>query len=102
MQLTAQCTRPDAHGRPIAAGAGLRANCPHPSCAEPLPGDAWAAWLPPDQVPRLRQLTLRSFVEDNTLLGWCPGAGCDRAVAIVSEAAPPEVLCECGTYYCAR
>jgi len=59
-------------------------------------------WLPPDQVPRLRQLTLRSFVEDNTLLGWCPGAGCDRAVAIVSEAAPPEVLCECGTYYCAR
>ena len=31
-------------------GAGLRANCPHPSCAEPIPGDAWAAWLPPDQV----------------------------------------------------
>ena len=31
-------------------GAGLRASCPHPSCAEPLTGDAWAAWLPPEQV----------------------------------------------------
>ena len=32
----------------------------------------------------------------------CPGAGCARAVALVSDAAPPEVFCECGAYYCAR
>jgi len=85
-----------------AGGKGLLAACPQPGCAEPLSGEAWAAWLPPSVAPLLHRLTLRSFVEGNTLLCWCPGAGCARAVALVSDAAPPEVFCECGAYYCAR
>ena len=55
-----------------AGGKGLLAACPQPGCDEPLSGEAWAAWLPPSAAPLLRRLTLRSFVEGNTLLCWCP------------------------------
>jgi len=105
-QLPAPVVRRASAGRRVGGVAAARPGASTPPLplvgASTPPCRCSCPWLPPDQVPRLRQLTLRSFVEDNTLLGWCPGAGCDRAVAIVSEAAPPEVLCECGTYYCAR
>ena len=60
-----------------AGGKGLLACCPQPGCAEPVCGEAWAAWLPPSAAPLLRRLKLRSFVEGNTLLCWCPSRGCN-------------------------
>jgi hypothetical protein len=74
-------------------GKGLYTCCPAPGCAEPVSGDAWAAWLPAEAAPLRRRLTLRAFVKGNALLAWCPGAGCERAVAVVSEAGCSEVLC---------
>jgi hypothetical protein len=60
-----------------AGGKGLLAACPQPGCDEPLSGEAWAAWLPPSAAPLLHRLTLRSFVEGNTLLCWCPSRRCN-------------------------
>lgn len=74
-----------------------------------------AAWL--TQVPRtvlqrvssdqeqekLSSFELRSYVEDNKRLTWCPAPGCENAVECVRDLAPGEpldVACKCGAAFC--
>jgi len=73
-----------------AGGKGLLACCPQPGCAEPVSGEAWAAWLPPSAAPLLRRLKLRSFVEGNTLLCWCPSRGCNPTGQERLQPHPPQ------------
>jgi hypothetical protein len=75
--------------------------CPQPGCDVAISGDVWASTLAPESAVRWRALALRSFVEGNTLLAYCPNASCGRAAALTQPSAPPEVLgCGCGASYC--
>lgn len=45
---------------------------------------------------------LRSFVEDNRQLTWCPSPGCEHAVEARVEvgADPMDIVCKCGATFC--
>ena len=83
--------------------ACIHDTCPEPSCDIKIHGDVWASALRfrPDAQQRLTSLALRSFVEFNSLLAYCPTDSCGRAAAHVQHGAPPEVVrCDCGAGYC--
>ena len=81
--------------------ACIHDKCPHPECEETITGGVWLATLPPDGRRKLERLALRSFVESNSLIAFCPAAKCGRAAAHTQPRAPPELVgCACGTSYC--
>jgi ariadne-1 len=45
---------------------------------------------------------LRSFVEDNRQLTWCPSPGCEHAVEVRAEIGvdPLDISCKCGAAFC--
>ncbi|KAL3120266.1 hypothetical protein niasHT_010045 [Heterodera trifolii] len=45
------------------------------------------------------KLVLKSFVECNTLINWCPAPECGRAVK-VPRSEPRKILCKCGCFFC--
>lgn len=52
---------------------------------------------------KLDQYELRSYVEDNKRLTWCPAPNCEHAVECVKDLGPDEpldVLCKCGSSFC--
>lgn len=51
---------------------------------------------------KYRRYAMRSFVEDNRRLTWCPGANCDNAVESLNDAGsrPLDVACKCGHSFC--
>ena len=80
--------------------ACIHDKCPQPGCAELVDGDTWLTTLPAATAAKLRQLALRSFVDANSLLSWCPNGACGRAAAHVHQSTPPELPCECGMRFC--
>lgn len=55
-----------------------------------------------DEVAKVRQFTLRSYVEDSRKLTWCPAPGCEHAVECTADigAEPLDVTCNCGSTFC--
>ena len=52
---------------------------------------------------KLDQYALRSYVEDNKRMGWCPAPGCENAVECMKDLGPNEPLdvsCKCGAAFC--
>lgn len=49
-----------------------------------------------------RRYAVRSFVEDNRRLTWCPAPGCEHAVESLTDTgpAPLDVVCRCGSAFC--
>ena len=81
--------------------ACIHDKCPQPECEEVITGDVWSATLPPEGLAKLQQAALRSFVEWNSLLAYCPTASCGLAAAHTQQRAPPELLgCGCGASFC--
>ena len=55
-----------------------------------------------EEVAKVRQFTLRSYVEDSRKLTWCPAPGCEHAVECTADigAEPLDVTCNCGSTFC--
>lgn len=53
-------------------------------------------------VRRYETYGMRSFVEDNRQLTWCPSPGCEHAVEARVEVGsePMDIACSCGATFC--
>lgn len=49
-----------------------------------------------------KRYAMRSFVEDNRRMTWCPGPNCEHAVESLMDAGPGplDVACKCGHAFC--
>jgi ariadne-1 len=59
----------------------------------------------PAAAERLRDFLLRSYVDDNSAVKWCPSVPhCGRAIRLAAAETEPlcEVECPCGTSFCFR
>ncbi|EOD13010.1 hypothetical protein EMIHUDRAFT_247186 [Emiliania huxleyi CCMP1516] len=85
----------------LQSGAGcIHTRCPQPDCPVLLPAELWQRCLPAGTAAGAwSMLHLRSFVDANALLCWCPSASCSTAAALVTESAA-DVACSCGTRFC--
>ena len=56
----------------------------------------------PKQRQKYHLYSLRSFVEDNAKLEWCPAPGCENAVESLADAIGEalDVTCSCGSSFC--
>ena len=55
-----------------------------------------------EEVGKVRQFALRSYVEDSRKLTWCPAPGCEHAVECTADIGdePLDVTCNCGSTFC--
>mmetsp|Transcript_2487 Transcript_2487/g.6456 ORF Transcript_2487/g.6456 Transcript_2487/m.6456 type:complete len:589 (+) Transcript_2487:139-1905(+) len=80
---------------------GLR--CPIPKCGARVPMALLMSVLDEDKRSKLNQYELRSFVETNPHLKWCPAPGCEHAVHCHNAdggAEPMDITCNCGCTFC--
>ena len=56
----------------------------------------------PKQREKYHLYSLRSFVEDNQKLEWCPAPGCENAVESLLDTSNEamDVTCKCGSSFC--
>eukprot|EP00238_Polyblepharides_amylifera_P000962 CAMPEP_0196573722 /NCGR_PEP_ID=MMETSP1081-20130531/3576_1 /TAXON_ID=36882 /ORGANISM="Pyramimonas amylifera, Strain CCMP720" /LENGTH=623 /DNA_ID=CAMNT_0041891541 /DNA_START=181 /DNA_END=2053 /DNA_ORIENTATION=+ len=78
----------------------LHFRCPQPQCPM-LVKDALVEELADrDQLAKIATFKLRSFVEDNPKVKWCPAPGCVYAVEMSSGEALQDVQCKCSFSFC--
>uniref|UniRef100_A0A915A003 RBR-type E3 ubiquitin transferase n=1 Tax=Parascaris univalens TaxID=6257 RepID=A0A915A003_PARUN len=74
--------------------------CPQMGCSIVVGDEKALALIEKESVrKRYRRLTIKSFVECNRLLRWCPGTDCGRVVKVTHSEARL-VKCKCGTEFC--
>jgi hypothetical protein len=88
--------------------AVLSLRCAAPGCGVAAPAPLLCSLFTPPERERYDAYRLRSFVENNARVRWCPGAGCGRAVERAGGGgggAPEDVVCAqppagCGAVFC--
>ncbi len=88
--------------------AVLSLRCAAPGCGVAAPRELLSSLFSDAERERYDAFRLRSFVENNARVRWCPGAGCGRAVERAGGGgggAPEDVACAqppagCGAVFC--
>ena len=72
------------------------------AAARKVPAEVLEEVCNPEEVAKVRQFALRSYVEDSRKLTWCPAPGCEHAVECTADigAEPLDVTCNCGATFC--
>lgn len=87
----------------------LSLRCASPGCGVAAPAALLTQLLTPAERARYDAFRLRSFVDSNARVRWCPGAGCGRAVERAAggggDGMPEDVACAvppagCGAVFC--
>jgi len=73
--------------------------CPAEKCNEIVHEQAFRKFLKEDKMKIYKKYIVKSFVEDNPQIKWCPAAGCNRAVSYRKNA-KKVVHCVCGFKFC--
>ncbi|KAI9593066.1 hypothetical protein BDF19DRAFT_387664 [Syncephalis fuscata] len=86
-------------------GESRRIQCAATGCSVIVDERTVERLVRPDVYKRYRMLLMRTFVDDNPQLRWCPAPSCEYAVeCAVPQAAlntiVPTVQCRCGTTFC--
>eukprot|EP00232_Nephroselmis_pyriformis_P027512 CAMPEP_0182861762 /NCGR_PEP_ID=MMETSP0034_2-20130328/5672_1 /TAXON_ID=156128 /ORGANISM="Nephroselmis pyriformis, Strain CCMP717" /LENGTH=532 /DNA_ID=CAMNT_0024993727 /DNA_START=163 /DNA_END=1761 /DNA_ORIENTATION=- len=87
----------------IGDGAGcLNLRCPLPTCATQVEEEFMAQLVGEEDLAKYRRFKLRSYVEDNGRIKWCPGTDCNLAVECteVEGEGAVDVTCGCGHKFC--
>lgn len=87
----------------IASGpACLDLRCPDPECKVAVPDSVLRRVLHSGEEAKLDQFAMRSFVEDNRWVAWCPAPGCGFAVQCSTDAGQQalDIACKCGSTFC--
>mmetsp|Transcript_896 Transcript_896/g.3259 ORF Transcript_896/g.3259 Transcript_896/m.3259 type:complete len:534 (-) Transcript_896:162-1763(-) len=81
--------------------SALTLRCPFPKCTNLVCEEHWEAMASPDTLGRYREFEMRSYVEQNRRVKWCPAPGCQFAVeCAAAESTPTDVTCRCGNSFC--
>ncbi|CAI0425427.1 unnamed protein product [Linum tenue] len=80
----------------------LNLRCPEPSCTIAVTEDLINKIADEIDRKRYQKYLLRSYVEENRKLKWCPAAGCEHAVQFAAAAGDPnyDVSCLCSHAFC--
>ena len=77
----------------------IRAQCPYPGCKLMIPRTIMRKYLPQSLLTLYESLIVRSYVESEKGMKWCPSAGCEYAIESFSKN-PVMVDCKCGHAFC--
>ncbi|KAK9833366.1 hypothetical protein WJX84_001950 [Apatococcus fuscideae] len=71
-------------------------------CSAAVPAALVTEVSDPKQREKYHLYSLRSFVEDNQKLEWCPAPGCENAVESLLDTSNEamDVTCKCGSSFC--
>ncbi|KAK3278739.1 hypothetical protein CYMTET_13334 [Cymbomonas tetramitiformis] len=82
----------------------LSMRCPLPDCNSLVPETLIEELVEADELAKYKRFHLRSYVEDNHKVKWCPAPGCCFAVelksAVPAANEPLDIGCKCGTSFC--
>ncbi|KAJ0981006.1 hypothetical protein J5N97_009261 [Dioscorea zingiberensis] len=81
-------------------GWALSLRCPDPSCGVAVGQDMVNLLATDEDKEKYSRYLLRSYVEDNKKIKWCPGRGCDYAVEFVLGSGSYDVCCNCSYGFC--
>ncbi|CEO99254.1 hypothetical protein PBRA_001160 [Plasmodiophora brassicae] len=102
-----QCWRGHLRARLADGPSCVFATCPAVKCREIVHEDMWHRVFEEEsrQIQRYSAFLLRSYVELNPNLIWCPSPTCDKALMFRGgnhDGKSPDLLCECGFRVCFR
>ncbi|WOK96608.1 putative E3 ubiquitin-protein ligase ARI7 [Canna indica] len=78
----------------------LMLRCPDPSCHAAVGRDMINKLAGRKEKDKYARYLLRSYVEDNKKIKWCPSPGCDYAVNFNINSIRYDVCCNCSHTFC--
>ncbi|RWW11580.1 hypothetical protein GW17_00024805, partial [Ensete ventricosum] len=74
--------------------------CPDPSCSAAVGQDIVELLATDEDKEKYSRYLLRSYVEDNRKIKWCPAPGCEFAVEFVIGSGNYDICCSCSYNFC--
>eukprot|EP01089_Gocevia_fonbrunei_P016035 TRINITY_DN4881_c0_g2_i1.p1 TRINITY_DN4881_c0_g2~~TRINITY_DN4881_c0_g2_i1.p1 ORF type:complete len:511 (-),score=87.18 TRINITY_DN4881_c0_g2_i1:29-1561(-) len=74
--------------------------CMAPNCNSVVHEEAYKKIVSPELFERYKKYLLRSFVEDNPKVKWCPAPGCGCSIRCERGNRKESVTCKCGFSFC--
>ncbi|THU70816.1 hypothetical protein C4D60_Mb08t28980 [Musa balbisiana] len=85
----------------ISDGPGcLMLRCPDPSCSAAVGQNIVELLATDEDKEKYSHYLLRSYVEDNRKIKWCPAPGCEFAVEYVIGSGNYDICCSCSYNFC--
>ena len=85
----------------ITSGAEcITLKCMAPKCSSVVHEDAYAKIVSPEMFQKYSRFLLRSFVDDNPKVKWCPSPGCTCCIRCERSNRKESVICKCGFAFC--
>ncbi|TMW61508.1 hypothetical protein Poli38472_012699 [Pythium oligandrum] len=78
----------------------VHTTCPADGCKEVVSDAIFEKFLTPEEFSRYSRFVLRSYVDINKGVSWCPSPGCNNAIS--SAGGLSSVRCTCGCLFCLR
>ncbi|XP_022748052.1 probable E3 ubiquitin-protein ligase ARI5, partial [Durio zibethinus] len=85
----------------IREGTGpLMIRCPEPSCRAALHQELFDKIATEEQMDRFLSYLIKSFVENQRTIKWCPANGCEFAIDLLDGVNSCDVSCLCSYNFC--
>ncbi|XWS25707.1 hypothetical protein CRYUN_Cryun27aG0090700 [Craigia yunnanensis] len=85
----------------IADGPGsLLLKCPEPSCCAAVGEDMIGLFASEEEKKKYSGYFVMSYIEENKMIKWCPGPGCENAINFVAGNENFDVSCLCSHSFC--
>ncbi|GAM27869.1 hypothetical protein SAMD00019534_110450 [Acytostelium subglobosum LB1] len=78
----------------------ISATCPAPKCKVKVHEEAFKKLVDGPVFDKYSTYVLRSYVDDNAQVKWCPAPGCNFSVRCERKERKEAVVCKCGFQYC--
>ncbi|CAM6037537.1 unnamed protein product [Sphagnum compactum] len=78
----------------------LSLRCADPPCEAIVGEDLVYDLVSEDDRRKYSRYLLRSYVEDNRKVKWCPAPGCEYAVEFIRGIGSYDLVCKCGHSFC--
>lgn len=80
--------------------ACIATRCPSPKCKTIVHEDAFRRIVSKELFDKYSDYLLRSFVDDNPQIKWCPAPGCTYCIRCDRKNRKEAVICKCGCRFC--
>ncbi|XP_048599430.1 probable E3 ubiquitin-protein ligase ARI5 isoform X2 [Brassica napus] len=78
----------------------LMLKCPEPSCPAAVGQDMFEKFASKEDKEKYYKYFLRSYIEDNRKMKWCPAPGCENAIEFAAGTSNYDVSCLCSRSFC--
>ncbi|XP_010542758.1 PREDICTED: probable E3 ubiquitin-protein ligase ARI7 isoform X2 [Tarenaya hassleriana] len=78
----------------------LMLRCPDPSCPAAVGHDMIERLASEEDKDKYDRYFLRSYIEDNRKMKWCPAPGCEYAIEFAAGTGSYDVSCLCSYSFC--